>query len=150
MAVELIANGVQTVKPGGVVLFDEVNSLNNSTVLHREGSGTATLRPTSGCRCGMSGFKVCFGANIAFPTTPPAGETAATTPVSLAIAVNGEPDTSTEMIVTPAAADEFYNVSRAVMIPVLNSCCTPIAVENTSNGTITVENASLIIEEVRR
>lgn len=146
--VELKATGTQTVKPGGVVLFNDVTSINNSSIIHREGSGVVTIRNGS---CGCSNFikavPVTFTSNVAFPTTPPTGETAATAPLSLAFAVGGEPDTSTEMIVTPASADEFFNVSRTTLIGVPTGCCTSVAVENTSNGTIVVENASLVIED---
>lgn len=142
--VELVYSGTQTVKPGGVVLFTEATAINNNSVMHREGSGVVTIR-NSGCMCHTRGVPVSFSANVAFPTTPPTGETAATAPVSLAFAIGGEPDTTTEMVVTPVAADEFFNVSRSTLITVPGSCCTQIAIENTSNGTITVENPSLII-----
>ena len=79
-------------------------------MFNREGSGLVTLR-------GMTNqyrarFKVTFGANIAIPA---AGTVEA---ISAAIAINGESLTPTEMIVTPAAAEEFFNISRTVFIDV--------------------------------
>lgn len=146
--VELIATEEQTVKPGGVILFTEATAINNNSVIHRAGSGLATVR-NGGCGCnGRNGAVKCaFGANIAFPATPPAGETAATAPISVALAISGEPDTTTEMVATPAAADEFANISRTTLIPTMRGCCTEISVENTSSGTIVVRDANLIIED---
>lgn len=145
--VELKATGLQTVKPGGVILFDEVTSVDNRTVLHRSGSGVVSIQnkgfPCSGT---LRAVPVSFSANIAFPGTPPTGETAAAAPLSLSFAIGGEPDTTTEMIVTPAAADEFFNVARTTLVTVPRGCCTSLALENTSSGTISVENATLIIE----
>lgn len=148
--IELIANGIQTVKPGGVILFTDAIEINNTAIMHREGSGTATImNPIRGCACnrgGMRGAVATFGANIALPTAPPTGETAATAPLSLAIAVGGEPDTSTEMLASPATADTFVNVNRTAIIAVPGGCCTQVAIENTSGGTISVENARLILD----
>lgn len=146
--VELKA-ALQTVKPGGVILFDEVTVVNNRDVVHRAGSGVITIQNRAG-GCPMfypvGAVPVSFSANVAFPGTVPTGETAATAPLSLAFAIGGEPDTTTEMIVTPAAADEFFNVARTALVTVPRGCCTSLAIENTSNGTITVENATLLIE----
>ncbi len=142
--VEFTARGVQTVKPGGVVLFTDATVINNNNIVHREGSGNITVRGGCGCS-GSKGTVATFGANIAFPATPPTGETAATAPLSVAFAIGGEPDTTTEMIVNPAAAGEFFNVSRSTLIYTPGGCCTQIAVENTSNGTIEVENATLLL-----
>ena len=48
------------------------------------------------------------------------------------------------MIQTPAAVAEFSNVSRTLFLDVLSGCCTQISIENTSTGTISVQNANLI------
>lgn len=148
--VELKSIGTQTVKSGGVILFNDVTAVDNTSVIHRSGSGIVTVQNKSqGCpyRNLVKSVPVAFSANVAFPTTVPTGETAATAPVSLVFAVGGEPDTTTEMIVTPASADEFFNVSRTTLVAVPKGCCTSIAIENSSNGTITVENATLLIYE---
>jgi hypothetical protein len=60
---------------------------------------------------------VNFSANIAVPT----GETVG--PVSLAIAINGEPVATSTMISTPAAVDEYNNVSAGIFIDVPVGCC---------------------------
>ena len=86
--------------------------------------------------------KISFGGNIAIPEDGTVG------PISVAIAIDGEPVASTRMIVTPAAIEEFFNVSRDVHIDVPAGCCAQISVENTSEDSILVENASLIVERV--
>lgn len=136
----------QTVKPGGVVTFNEATVIGSSPVIHREGSGVFTL-PSRGCSCIGTGYKITFGGNITFPATAPEGETAATAPISLAIAIEGQPDVTTAMVATPAAAGDLVNVNRSAVVKTLAGCCASVAVENTSNGTITVENPNLIIDE---
>ena len=137
---ELIANTLQTVETGANIQFtDEVVSGCNS-ILHRAGSGLATLRGiTSQCR---ARFRVFFSGNIAIPT----GGTVEA--ISLAIAVNGEAVASTTMIQTPAAVEEFANVASAVYLDVPAGCCVSVSVRNTSTQAIDIQNANLIIERV--
>ena len=73
----------------------------------------------------------------------PTGETVEK--ISLAIAVNGEPLLATQMIVTPAAVEELWNVSAQTYIDVPCNCCVTVAVENTSEQAIEVQNANLIV-----
>ena len=108
--------------------------------MHREGSGLITLRGIT--NQSRARFRVTFGANIALPTGGTAG------PIQLAIAINGEPVSATQMIVTPAAAEEFFNVSRTLFLNVPSGCCTQVSVENTSTVAVDVQNASLIVERV--
>lgn len=138
----------QYVKPGGVVLFDNATVNGWSPVMHRENSGVFSLPSLGGCCCnnGSTGYKCTFGGNITFPTTPPAGDTAATAPLSLAFAVEGEADVTTEMDATPAAADTLVNVNRSCTVKTIGGCCASVAVENTSNGTIFVKAPNLIID----
>ena len=74
----------------------------------------------------------------------PTGETVG--PISLAIAINGEPVPSSTMIVTPAAVEEYQNVYGSVYIDVSAGCCMNISVENISTIPIEVQNANLIVE----
>lgn len=147
MAVELTAPAVQTVQYGGNVLFtDAPVRCNRGYVVHRDGAGIITLRGVN-CQC-RARYKVTFGGNISIAT----GGTVA--PISVAIAIDGEPLPSTTMTVTPAAVSEFFNVSRTVFIDVPCGCCVTISVENTSTTAagiaipIDVIAASLTIERV--
>lgn len=137
---EITANALQTVAVNAPVLFTETAVPGNCSIMHREGSGIVTLRGvTNQCR---ARFKVTFGANVAIPT----GGTVA--PISLAITISGEPVSETIMLSTPAAAEEFNNVSRVLFLDVINGCCTNISVENISTVPVAIQNASLIVERV--
>lgn len=135
---EIIANAVQTVQANQNVYFTDTVVSGNYSIDHRDNSGLVTLRGvTNQCR---ARFKVSFGGNVAVPT----GETVG--PISLAIAVNGEPVSSSTMIVTPAAVEEYQNVYGSVYIDVSTGCCMNISVENISAIPIEVQNANLIVE----
>ena len=135
---EIIANAVQTVQANQNVYFTDTVVSGNYSIDHRDNSGLVTLRGvTNQCR---ARFKVSFGGNIAIPTGEIVG------PISLAIAINGEPVTSSTMIITPAAVEEYQNVYGAVYIDVSTGCCMNISVQNISTIPIEVQNANLIVE----
>lgn len=138
---EITSNAIQNVAINQDVLFTETAVNGNCSIMHREGSGLVTLRGLNNNQR-RARFYVYFGANIAVPT----GETVG--PISLAIAINGEPVPTSSMISTPAAVDEYHNVSAAIYIDVPIGCCTQISVENTSTIPINVQNANLIVERV--
>ena len=137
---EITANALQVVNVDQNVLFSETAVRGNCSIMHREGSGIVTLRGlTNQFR---ARFRITFGANIAVPT----GETVG--PISLAIAVNGEAVPTSSMIETPAAVEEFSNVSSVLFLDVPTGCCTQVSVENTSTIPVNVQNANLIVERV--
>ncbi len=137
---EVTANALQVVGVDQNVLFTETAVSGNCSIMHREGSGIVTLRGmTNQCR---ARFRITFGANIAVPT----GETVG--PISLAIAVSGEAIPTSSMIETPAAVEEFSNVSSVLFLDVPRGCCTQVSVENTSTIPVNVQNANLIVERV--
>jgi hypothetical protein len=138
---EFTAVAQQIVEPNQVVLFTDVAVRGNNSIMHREGSGLVSLRGLTCCQA-RARFKVSFGANIAVPTDGVVG------PISLAIAIDGEPVASSEMIVTPAAINEFFNINREMNIDVPAGCCAQISVENTSTSIVAVENANLLVERV--
>ena len=137
---EITANALQTVEANQNVIFTNTVVCGSCSILHREDSGLITLRGiTNQCR---ARFKVTFGGNIALPTGGTVG------PISLAIAINGEPVATTTMIETPAAVEEFSNVFTAIFLDVPASCCSQISVRNTTGQAIEVQNANLIVERV--
>lgn len=137
---ELTANAIQTVAANANVLFTDTVIGGNCSILHRDGSGLVTLRGlTDQCR---ARFRVSFGGNIAVPTGGTVG------PISLAIAINGEPVATTTMISTPAAVEEYNNVFSAIFIDVPKGCCSQISVRNISDDDVEVQNANLIVERV--
>lgn len=101
---------------GSNVVFTDTAVSGNCSIMHREGSGLVTLRGITNQR--RARFRISFGANIAVPTGGTAGA------ISLAIAVNGEPLSPNQMISTPAAVEEFNNISRALYLDVPSGCCT--------------------------
>lgn len=138
---EITANAIQNVGTGQVVVFTETAVPGNMSMIHREGSGLVGLRGLTNGQL-RARFLVNFSANIAVPT----GETVG--PISLAIAINGEPVATSTMISTPAAVDEYNNVSAGIFIDVPVGCCSQISVENTSTIPVSVQNANLMIERV--
>lgn len=141
MAVELTANAAQVVAPAANVLFTETPiPCNKGYVCHREGSGLITLKGvTNQCR---ARYKVEFGANIAVPT----GGTAA--PISISLAIDGEPLNSATAIVTPAAVENLFNVYVFAFIDAPRGCCVTATAKNTSTQSIVVQNANIAIDRI--
>lgn len=141
MAVEYTAVQLQTVPPNQNVIFtDTVIPCSKGYVSHRNDSGLFKLRGiTNQCK---ARYRVSFGANIAIPDEQDTG------PISIAIAISGEPVRSTIMTVTPTDTNAFFNVSADVFIEVERNCCAIISIENVSDPAIpiSVRNANLIID----
>lgn len=135
---EYTSNAVQTVAANQNVIFTETPvRCTTGNVVRREGSGIATLRGiTNQCR---ARYRVSFGANIAVPTGGTAG------PISIALAISGEALPASTAIVTPAAVNEYFNVSADTFVDVPRGCCVTVSVQNTSTTAINVQNANMII-----
>lgn len=138
---ELTSNVVQTVNVNGNVVFITTRIPGNCSVIHTEGSGNIKMRGLSNNQC-RSRFKVTFTGNIAVPTGGTAGA------ISLTITIDGEAVRTAQMIVTPAAVEQYFNVASCVYIDVPTGCCSTAGVTNTSDQTINVQNANLIVERV--
>ena len=130
---------LQTVALGGNVVFDETPICPTKCITHREGSGIVRISGNRTNGQQRARYLVSFSGNIQIPTGGTVGE------ISVAIAIDGEPLLSTQMIVTPAAVEEFFNVSSQAYIDVPCGCCITVAVENTSEQAIEVQNANLIV-----
>lgn len=134
---EYVSVATQEVASNGNVVFTNTAVKGSSCIQHREGSGIITLRGlTNQCR---ARFFIDFSANIAVPTGGTAGA------ISLAIAISGEPVLSSQMISTPAAVEQFNNVSAGIYVDVPKGCCVNIAVENTSGVAVDVANANIVV-----
>lgn len=129
---------LQTVALGQNVVFTETPVCPTKCITHREGSGIVRLRGITRNQC-RARFLVSFSGNIQIPT----GGTVEA--ISIAIAVDGEPLQSTQMIVTPAAVENLWNVSSRAYVDVPCGCCVTVTVENTSAQAIEVQNANLIV-----
>lgn len=144
MGCEFSAITAQTVAPGESIIFT-LNPVpcTQGFVRHRDGSGNFLLsgnvkRKSCGCFPKSAVYLVDFGANIAIPTGGTVGE------ISVAIAVDGSTLQDTTMIATPAAVEEYSNVSRAVNVPIWTGCCETVSIRNTSDQPILVQNANVI------
>lgn len=144
---EYSANAVQTVNPGETIIFTETPvPCNRGFVRHRDDTGNFLLSgyvPNNGNRCccnrdRSANYLIDFGANIAIPTDGTA------TPISVAITIDGSTIPSSSMIVTPTAVNQYFNVSRAINAQIWRGCCETIAVRNTSDQPILVQNANII------
>lgn len=135
---EYTSNAVQTVAANQNVIFTETPvRCTTGNVVHREGSGIATLRGiTNQCR---ARYRVSFGANIAVPTGGTAGA------ISLALAISGEALPASTATVTPAAVNEYFNVYKETFIDVPRGCCVTVSVKNVNAIPINVQNANMII-----
>lgn len=155
---EYAYNPVQTVEPNQNVILDTVIPCNKGYVYHRNQSGIVILRGIVNNSCGcFARYQVAFNGNIALPDGATVG------PISVALAIDGEPILTSRAIVTPAAtaadpptADNFFNVTSTAIITVPKGCCFSVAVENTSTGAtaadpapaILVQNANLTVSRI--
>lgn len=155
---EYAYNPVQTVEPNQNVILDTVIPCNKGYVYHRNQSGIVILRGIVNNSCGcFARYQVAFNGNIALPDGGTPG------PISISLALDGEPIQTSRAIVTPAAtaadpptADNFFNVTSTAIITVPKGCCFSVAVENTSTGAtaadpapaILVQNANLTVSRI--
>lgn len=152
MPAEYSANAVQTVPVGGSVIFTESPvPCNRGLVYHRENSGIFRLANKffrqNVCNCWNrhTNYEVAFHANIAVPE----GGTIPTAPegISLAIAIDGEIDPSSQMITTPTVVETFDNVGADIIVTVPCMCsCSSVSIRNTSTIPILVQNANIIFD----
>lgn len=146
MSCEFSNNLVQTVNPGESIIFTE-NPVRcrRGFVRHRDDTGNFLLSgwvPSSygcGCRDNSADYLVDFGANIAIP------EGGTVEAISVALALDGATIPASTMIVTPAAVEEYWNISRAITAQVWRGCCETLTVRNTSAQPILVQNANIIL-----
>lgn len=142
---EFTSTATQTVALGQNVLFTEKTASCNRScnIMHRGGSGIVNLRGSKNC-CNPAKYKVSFGGNIAVATGGTVG------PISVAIALSGEPLYASTATVTPAAIGDFFNVYTSAVVTVPCNCCLTVSVENASATAtaIDVSNANLIVERI--
>lgn len=131
---------VQQIAANANAVFSETPVAGSNCIVHREGSGIITLRGiTSQCR---ARYLVTFNGNIAIPTGGTVG------PISIAIALDGEPLGSATATVTPAAVGDEFHVSMSTYADVLKGCCVTVSVKNVNAQTIELQNASMIVTRV--
>ena len=156
---EFTRNEIQLVNPNQPVTLETTIGCSKGYVYHRNKSGIVTLRGIVNNPCGcFARYQVTFNGNIAIPDGGTVG------PISVALALDGEPILSSRAIVTPAATatdppttENFFNVTSTAIINVPKGCCFNVSVENTSESAtpattpapaILVQNANLTVSRI--
>ena len=147
---EYLANAVQAVALNSPVLFTASIPCNKGCVFHEDETGIFTLRGiTNNC---FARYQVTFNGNIAIP------EGGTVTPIAVALSVQGEERPTSRAIYTPAAVDDYGNVTSTAIITVPKGCCFSLAVRyvdatasdpaTTPTPTINVQNANIVINRI--
>jgi len=150
MAAEYLANAVQDISLNAPAIFTASIPCTRGYVYHEDETGIFILR---GITCGQcfATYQVTFNGNIAIP------EGGTVTPIAIAITVNGEPRLTSRAIFTPAAVEEYGNVTSTAIIKVPRGCCFSLSVENipasadpavTPAPVIQMQNANLVINRI--
>ena len=146
---EYIANAEQIVPLNEAIDFVASIPCNRGLVIHDDGTGVFTLRGC-GSNC-FARYRVTYNGNIAIPE----GGTVA--PIAVAVTVNGEARMASRAIYTPAAAEEYGNVTSTALVTVPRGCCFSVSVRavsgitdgtNTPPVAISQINGNLVIDRV--
>jgi len=146
---EYLKNDVQLISLNQPAIFENSIPCNRGNVYHEDGTGIFTLRGnTNNC---FARYQVTFNGNIAVPTGGTVG------PIAIALAVNGESRPTSRAIVTPAAVDQYFNVTSTALITVPRGCCFSLSVRSVPASddptvvpapVIELQNANLVINRV--
>lgn len=147
---EYFANAEQLVGLNSPVLFTASIPCTKGCVYHEDETGIFVLRGiTNNC---FARYQVTFNGNVALPE-----DAAEVVPIALAIAVQGEPRATSRAIFTPAAVDEFGNLTSTAIVTVPKGCCFSMSVRAVSGSddptvtpatAINVVNANLVIDRI--
>ena len=130
MAEYLTRDTVESVALNSAIPFIDSIRCNKGYVYHQNGTGILVLRGivNNPCSC-FARYDIKFTGNIAIPTG------GAVTPIATAIVVSGEERNGSRSIFTPAAVDEYGNVTSRATVDVPKGCCFTVSVEYV-NGTV--------------
>ena len=149
---EYLANSVQSVSLNAPVLFTASIPCTKGYVYHEDETGIFILRGIVNNPCAnFAQYQVTYNGNIAIPEGGTAGA------IAVAITINGEPRLTSRAIFTPAAVQEYGNVTSTAIIKVPRGCCFSLSVEAvpaTADPTVTpapvieVQNSNLVITRI--
>lgn len=128
--IELINTSPVTVPVGQSIPFLLTSVKGGCAEHHRAGSSQITLTKPGR-------YLVTFSGNISAPTGTTAGE------VSLGIARDGEIMGGTVMRATPAAANQYFNVSGQTYVDVCGCCCEKVSIKNAGAIPVQVDNPNI-------
>lgn len=134
---EVVYAGAQELAINAPVTFDAIAVNPSCCMNYRLGSGIVQLRGMTQNR--HARYFIEYNGNIALPAGGTPGE------ISVALAIEGEPVESSRARVTPAAVENFFNVSVSAYLDVPRGCCEAISIENTSGVPITAANSNLVV-----
>lgn len=127
MAEYLTRDAIEEVSLNTAIPFIDSISCNKGYVYHQDGTGIFVLRGVVNNNCArFARYEVEFTGNIAIL------DGGAVTPIATAIVVSGEERIGSRSIFTPAAVDEYGNVTSRAIIDVPKGCCFTVAVEYVS------------------
>lgn len=143
---EYLANVVQTVTVGNPIVFTASIPCNKGYIYHEDETGIFILKGiTSNC---FARYQVVYNGNIAVPTGGTVG------PIAVAVTVNGEPRQTSRAIITPAAVDDYGNVTSTAIVTVPRGCCFSLSVravpgaDDATTTAIEVQNSNLVISRI--
>lgn len=146
---EYLANDVQAIALNQPAIFTASIPCNRGNVYHEDETGIFILRGnTNNC---FARYQVTFNGNIALPTG------GAVAPIAVALAVNGEPRLTSRAIFTPAAVEEYGNVTSTAIVTVPRGCCFSLSlrsVPESADTTVTpapvinMQNANIVINRI--
>lgn len=150
MAAEYLANAVQSINLNAPAIFTASIPCTKGYVYHEDETGIFILRGITCNQC-FATYQVTFNGNIAIP------EGGAVSPIAVAITINGEPRLTSRAIFTPAAAEDYGNVTSTCIVKVPKGCCFSLSVEYvpatadpavTPTPVIEMQNANLVINRI--
>ena len=137
---EYIGNSEQLVALNSPILFTASIPCTKGYVYHEDETGIFILKGiTNNC---FARYSVTFNGNIAIPV---GGDV---TPIAVAISENGEARPSSRAIYTPAAVDEYGNVTCCFTVAVRYVDATAEDAAVTPTPSIEVINANLVINRI--
>lgn len=140
---EFTYNPIQEVQPNQAALLNTSIACNKGYVFHRNESGIVILKGIVNNPCAkFARYQVTANANIAIPTGGTAGE------ISVALAIDGEPLQTSRARVTPAAVNDYFNVTSTAFITVPAGCCFSVTLENVSDQAINIQNLNMFVVRV--
>jgi uncharacterized membrane protein len=130
MSEYITRDSVETVALNSAIPFIDSIPCRKGYVVHTNNTGIFVLRgivnnPTT---C-FARYNIEFTGNIAIP------EGGAISPIATAIVVSGEARDGSRSIFTPAAVDEYGNVTSRATVDVPRGCCFTVSVAYV-NGTV--------------
>lgn len=152
MAAEYLANALQDVSLNAPIIFSASIPCTKGYVYHEDETGIFILRGIVNNPCAnYATYQVTFNGNVSIP------DGGTVVPIAVAIALSGEPRQTSLAIFTPAAVEEFGNLTSTAIIKVPRGCCFTLSVEAapaTTDPTVTpapviqVQNANLVINRI--